>query len=113
VGLVKDFMSEDLVNTLEHAKRKMREYRRLLSIDTTLRYSSDIEEEKLMNSSSSLIKELEIYLKNNPEKTKSGSKLPEEIVHKVNELKENLERFSSNLAKLSLSISGPEDSYLE
>jgi DNA repair exonuclease SbcCD ATPase subunit len=113
VGLAKDIMNEDLSDTLEYAKRKMKEYRRLLSIDSSLRYCSEIEEEKLMNSSASLIKELETYLKNNPEKTRSGSKLPEEITDKINELKENLKGLPSNLARLSLSISGPEDSYLE
>lgn len=111
--LVKQNMNEDVITTLGYAKRKMREYKRLLSIDAALRYSSEIEEEKLMNSSEHLIKELEAYLKNNPEKAGSESNLPEEIIHKVNELKKNLEKISSNLAKLSLSISRPEDSYLE
>ncbi len=105
--LVRKSMSEDISATLDYARKKLREYRRLLSMDAILRYSPTNEVEILMNSSESLIEELEAY------KTDSGSKLPEEIIHKVNKLKDNLEKLPRELAKSSLSILSAEDLYLE
>ena len=110
--LAKRAMNEDAITILGYARRKIGEYRRLLSLDPALRYSSEIEEEKLMNLISSTIKELEVYFKNNPEKAR-GTEIPTEIIPKINELKKNLVRLSCNLARLSVSISSQEDSYLE
>jgi hypothetical protein len=100
-------MSKDISATLEYARKKLKEFKRLLSMDAILRYSSTEEVESLMNSSESLIEELEAY---------GGGprgKLPKEIIHKMNKLKDNLEKLSSELAKSSLSILSPEDFYYE
>ncbi|MCP8311143.1 MAG: hypothetical protein L6N95_00805 [Candidatus Methylarchaceae archaeon HK01B] len=106
-------MNEDISATIKYARRKLKEYRRLLSMDALLRYSS-IEVDILMNSSESLIGELEAHLKNKPrEKTELEINLIKEITYKVDKLKKNLEEISSNLAKTSLSILSADDIYLE
>lgn len=99
-------MSKDISATLEYARKKLKEYKRLISMDAILRYSSTEEVETLINSSESLIEELEAY-------RGSRSKLPKEIIYKMNKLKDNLEKLSSELAKSSLSILSPEDFYYE
>lgn len=112
MALVK-YMNEDISATIKYAKRKLKEYRRLLSMDALLRYSS-IEVDILINSSESLIGELEAYLMKKPrEKNELEINLIKEITYKVDKLKKNLEKISSNLAKASLSILSADDIYLE
>ncbi|MCP8305198.1 MAG: hypothetical protein H3Z50_07030 [archaeon] len=106
-------MNEDISATIKYARRKLKEYRRLLSMNALLRYSS-IEVDILMNSSESLIGELEAYLKNRSlEKTELEINSIKEVTYKVDKLKRNLEKISSNLAKSSLSILSADDIYLE
>ena len=108
-------LKEDIISVIQHARKKLKEYKRLLSLDERLRYSATIEDvDILMNSSESLILELDSYINNIFQKNdKLREDFIKEIYNKVNQLKENIDKISLNLAKLSLSTVSASDLYLE
>ena len=108
-------MTKDIFTSLNYAKRKLKEYKRLLSMNELLRYSSTTEEiDILMNSSESLLKDLEDHFQKKLDKqNKDEIEFSDQIMDKVNLLNKNIEIISRNLAKISLSILSADDLYLE